>query len=281
MEDRQQFSHAGDQRHLGRLPSGPEARVEDADHRVMAGGHERAHVERRTDRGAAAPDHALAPPRAAVAGARRHPDQGGDLLVGQGAQLGQLAQERATDPGADPGDGPQEILLGPPERTAAKGLVEVAVHVHELALEPADVLRDAPAHGRGGKAEPVLFGRQHLEQLPAPHPSSAVTVGCGGSLSPARCQPCAGAAATSSIPALCSGLPARRAADALVGHKTESMYLRYRITNLDETRVALAKQHQPQVAKSETPITVEAALKALADAGITSIEPVLAERGWK
>jgi hypothetical protein len=88
--------------------------------------------------------------------------------VGEGAQLGQLAEERATDDRADARHAAQQILLGAPDRAGMNGLLEVAVHVGQLALEPADVLRDVAPHRGGGEAQPVLLRDEHLEQLPPP-----------------------------------------------------------------------------------------------------------------
>ena len=70
------------------LPGGDETLIEGADDGIVARGGERTHVEHGADRRAAAPDAAMAAPRAAVAGEGGDADQGGDLFMTEAAELG-------------------------------------------------------------------------------------------------------------------------------------------------------------------------------------------------
>jgi hypothetical protein len=97
----------------------------------------------------------------------RHADQGGDLLTMQLAELGQVGEQGPADDGANPGDGPEEILLGAPNRTRLNRVGEVAIDVDDAAFEPADVLRQAPTDRRGRVFEAIALGRQHVQELSA------------------------------------------------------------------------------------------------------------------
>ena len=49
-------------------------------------------------------------------------------------------------------------------------VAQIAVHIGQSLLEPCDVRRDVPTDGAARKAAPILFGRDHLDQLaPARH----------------------------------------------------------------------------------------------------------------
>jgi hypothetical protein len=136
-----------------------------ANHGIATGGHQRGHVERRANRGASAPDEAFAAQRAAVAGQRGHPDEGGDLFAGQGAEFGQIANQRATDHGPDAGDRAQKILFRAPDGASLDGAVQVVIHIVEPALQPTNVLDDASADCRDGVLEPIAFGAHHPQDL--------------------------------------------------------------------------------------------------------------------
>ena len=102
--EHEQLAQAGDERHLGRLAGGDEALGEGLDARVVAGGRQGGHVERVAHLGAAAPAAAPPAPGAAVAIEGGHPDQGGDLLAGAGAQFGHVGQPGGGGHGADARD---------------------------------------------------------------------------------------------------------------------------------------------------------------------------------
>ena len=56
IENRQQLAHAGGEGHLLRLPRSLPALIEDSDHRIEPGGHDRAHIEDGAYVRASAPD---------------------------------------------------------------------------------------------------------------------------------------------------------------------------------------------------------------------------------
>ena len=83
------------------LPARAEPLIEDSDHRVESGGDNRAHVEHGPDLCAPAPHRPSAPECPAVAVEWGHADEGGDLLVRQGAQFRktrQAASRSSTGP---------------------------------------------------------------------------------------------------------------------------------------------------------------------------------------
>jgi hypothetical protein len=84
VEDREQLAHAGHQSHLPRLAGTKEPLVELLDLRVVARGHQCAHVQWRPHRGPAAPHRAPTPEGAGVPVEWGHSYQGSELL-GRGA----------------------------------------------------------------------------------------------------------------------------------------------------------------------------------------------------
>ena len=89
---------------LAGLTAPYQALVEGLERGVAADGGQGRHVQRGADAGAAAHDHAAAAEGAAVAVDRRHADQGRDLAAIEGAELGQLGDERTGRGLADAGD---------------------------------------------------------------------------------------------------------------------------------------------------------------------------------
>jgi hypothetical protein len=65
--------------------------------------------------------------------------------------------------------GPQQGLVLAPLGTCLDGLLEFAVGVGDLLLEPVGVRADAPSHRRGDDGREVVFLRdEHDDELPAP-----------------------------------------------------------------------------------------------------------------
>lgn len=87
IEDRQQFPHAGGERHLFRFAARTQALIEGPNHRIEAGCDEGAHIEDRAHLCPSAPDSAPPPQCAAVAIQWRDADEGRNLLVRQGAEF--------------------------------------------------------------------------------------------------------------------------------------------------------------------------------------------------
>jgi len=96
----------------------------------------------------------------------RHPDQGRRLATGEGAELGQLGQQRARADRPDARHGAQQLLLGAPDGARLHRLAQVAPDRVQRLLEPAQVGVDPLAQDGIGHVAPVAFGDQHLEQLP-------------------------------------------------------------------------------------------------------------------
>lgn len=94
VEDRQQLEHTGGQGDLLRLARGEEPLVERPDDGVVAGGDERAHIQRRAQPRPPAPDTVLAPQLARVAVEGRNARERGDLLGVEGAELGRRGGSR-------------------------------------------------------------------------------------------------------------------------------------------------------------------------------------------
>src|SRR5207245_1532668 len=144
IEDRQEFPHARDQRHLRGLSGSPEALVEDANEGIAARGGNGGHVQHSAHGGASAPDGTATAQRAAVAGQRCDAHQCRDLLAIQQAELGQLREQGPTRNRPAPRNTLEQIVLGAPQWTLANGLIEIAIDVAQLALEPTNV-RSTPA----------------------------------------------------------------------------------------------------------------------------------------
>src|SRR5437899_1298130 len=165
VHDRQQFSHASGQGHLGRFAGCAEALVERANDGIPAGRRRRSHEQHRANGSATTPNCAMAAQRAAVAGQGCHAHQGGNFLATESPQLGQFGQEGAARDRSDPRDALQQIVLGPPERTGSHGLVQIFIDAAELALEPANVVGEAAPHRAAGMEQPILLGDQHFNKL--------------------------------------------------------------------------------------------------------------------
>ena len=128
IEDDQELAHGGSQRELLGFPTGEQALIEGADHRVVARGDQRRHVERAAHGGAAAPDRPAPAHDAAVAGERCHAGEAGGGLAVDAAELGHQRQQAHRGQPADPGGRDQEVgalpLRGtgriPPVRTVSR-----------------------------------------------------------------------------------------------------------------------------------------------------------------
>jgi len=88
VQDGQELPHARGQGDLLRFARGTEAGIERPNDRIVASRGQRGHVQGRSDLGPPAPHAAPAPQGPAVPVEGSDPDQGGDLLAGQGPQFG-------------------------------------------------------------------------------------------------------------------------------------------------------------------------------------------------
>jgi hypothetical protein len=85
------------------------------------------HVEDRPDRRPATPYHPLAAKRTTVTSQGRDPDQGGDLLAIQMAELRDVGEQGAAHHRPYARHTAEEILFGAPDGTARDRVIEVAI----------------------------------------------------------------------------------------------------------------------------------------------------------
>src|SRR3954462_15229050 len=166
VEDGEELAGDGDEGdHLG-LAGGAEAIAEGLEDGVVTAGPEGSEEQGAAHALAPAADHALALPLAGLAGVGRKACEAGDLLLVEGAELGQLGDEGSGDDRPDAGDGGEEVLLVAPGGRAAHAGVDLGIDLGELLLEGADeagdALLDAP---HGGAALAVPLGDDHLDDL--------------------------------------------------------------------------------------------------------------------
>ncbi len=166
IQDEQQLMHTRRQRHLRGLAGRPQPGVERLNHRIAAAGGQGPHIEHRPDRRAPARHRAATPLGPAVPVERGHPDQGGDLLAIQGAQLRETGEQGPREHRAHPGRALQQLLLRAPDRTLPDRAAELVVQGGQAPIEPGQVRLDLLAHRLEGAAEAVLLGRAHREELP-------------------------------------------------------------------------------------------------------------------
>ena len=167
IDDGQQLAHAGSQGHLLGFAGGAQAQIEDANRRIEAGRHDRAHIENGTDLCASAPHRASPSERPAIAIERGDADEGGDLFVRQRAQLREIGQQRCGQDRPDAGDAAQQLVFLAPDGTLANGLGQLRVRLLQGAFEPADMGAQILADGGPCAPQPVLLRRQHLDELTA------------------------------------------------------------------------------------------------------------------
>ena len=117
-----------------------EAPVERADRRVALDGDERAHPQRGAHAGAAL-DDASAAYDAALAVERGDPDQRGDLLAVQAAQLGQFGDQRRRQHRPDAGHALAEVVALAPGRTRADLPAQLAIQRVALLAQPGAAAR--------------------------------------------------------------------------------------------------------------------------------------------
>ena len=104
---------------------------------------------------------------AAVPVHRGHADEGGDLMARELAQFRERGKECDGGHLPDAGHAAQQIGLGLVEGTGRDGVLQVAIDVGQALLEPPDVLADVALDRPPGKAQPVLLGGEHVDDLAA------------------------------------------------------------------------------------------------------------------
>src|ERR1700752_4553298 len=142
VENRQQLPHAGHQRDFPRLAGSGEAREEGPDHGIAADRGQRGHVQRRTNRGSAAPDVPRAALLPTVPVQRRDADQGGNLAAIEAPQLRQVGEGGCREDGAAARRRAQQVLALPPHRTGANQRLQRLLDVAQLLAQPLHMLLD-------------------------------------------------------------------------------------------------------------------------------------------
>src|SRR5215218_7307484 len=127
VEDREQLSHAGDQRELLRLARGDQGDVEGADHHVALRRHERRHVEHCAYRGAPALYKTTATHGARVATEWGDADEFRDLAPREAPELRQIRQQGAREHRPHTGYALEQLITLTPHRTRLDHRTEIRV----------------------------------------------------------------------------------------------------------------------------------------------------------
>jgi hypothetical protein len=80
----------------------------------------------------------------------------------------QVGEQRAAHHGAHARHTAQEILFRAPDWAVLNRVVEIAIHVRDTSLEPADVIRQTPPDRCARVFQPIPRRGQYIQQLPAP-----------------------------------------------------------------------------------------------------------------
>ena len=168
IKDGEEFSHGGDERHLGTLSGVAQAAIEGLEGRVMTDRDQGRHVEGAANTGATSGNVALAAQRAAVVIERGDADKSSQLLMADRAELGQLRQQHGRGEWSDALDGGQDGLARAQLGRSLDGERDGGIDLSKLGLELHQVLVDPTAHGSIGMLEPVLLSHQHVDDLTAP-----------------------------------------------------------------------------------------------------------------
>src|ERR1044071_1890422 len=165
VENRQQFAHASDQRHLGSLTGVMQSFVESSDGSVTSAGNQGCHVEGCTYGGPTAPDSPTSSQGSAVTVKRRNADQGGNLFTIELSEFWQLRQQRTANDRTDAGDTSQQIFVFFADRALTDALIEIFVGTSKFRFQPTDVRFDTFSDRLGSCREAVSLGDDHLGEL--------------------------------------------------------------------------------------------------------------------
>src|SRR4029079_10594192 len=113
-----------------------------ADDGIEAGGDEGTHVQDGSHLRATAPDRPPAAMPLSDPVQMGDADESRDLLLAEGAELGDERQHCAGKDLADAGDTLEEVVLLAPDGRAFDSVVQVAVDLFKLLLEPLDGFAD-------------------------------------------------------------------------------------------------------------------------------------------
>jgi len=169
IENRQQFAHARGQGNFLRFARLAQPCVEGANHRIEAGGDQCRHGPRTPHACPPSPDRATAPPRAAIAVQWGNADEGGNLMLRQLAQFWQFGQQGRGQHRPHSGYTAQQGRVFAPHGVALHHPHPFLVEIIPFRFQPREVDGDPLLHGKGSGVVPVLFRREHRDQLAATH----------------------------------------------------------------------------------------------------------------
>src|SRR5258708_5704397 len=169
VEDDEQLSGDSDERHQFGFAGCDQAVEEGFQDWVVLFRHHRPHEDGSTNGCPSAADAAFAPPFAGLARERSKPDEGGNLLVAELPELGQLGHKRACDDGSDARHGSEQFFLCAPSWRAFHGIVDICIEACQLFFQPFD---EAGTALPGTRCGPALlapaFGSDHCDDLAPP-----------------------------------------------------------------------------------------------------------------
>jgi hypothetical protein len=179
VEERQQRAHTGRQGHLRPLAGGPQAVRKCLAHRLVPHGYKGAQIESGPYRGASPPERPAAPEGAALPRQGRHPDQRGQPLAAQRAQLRQGEPQRPCPDRANAGDAAEKVRALTPHRPRPQRRVAVVLQRRQAGVAPGAMRREVRLEPWRGVAQAVLGGRPHGDQWPPPRQEGAARRGLG------------------------------------------------------------------------------------------------------
>ena len=150
------LAHGGGERELPGFAGGDEALVEHADHRIVAAGDQRCHVEHAAHHGTAPVDAALAAPRGILRD-RREPAERRSPCRRSG-RLGQQRQRELVATGPTPGTGCQDRRPPGGLRLGRKRRGDVLVERRQLGLQRGEM---------GAQRVPVFPAPPRRSRLPS------------------------------------------------------------------------------------------------------------------
>ena len=115
--------------------------------------------------GAAAPDSPSSFERTAVSWKRSHACQCGHFFARQRPQLGQVGKECRDQDWSHTWHTPQDLFFLSPDRALANCHCKIGIRRGEFLLQPGDVGLHSFLNGPSCETQPVLFCREHLDQL--------------------------------------------------------------------------------------------------------------------
>src|SRR3990170_4410006 len=168
VEDRKELAHASDEGDLLKLACGEQALVQGANHRVMASGDKRSHVEHCPDCRPATPNYPPAFEFPAVPRQRRCTHQLRDLAAIKPPQLRHAANKAGRKGRAHAFCATQDAVFLAPAGIGFYRLTQLLLDAGQTLLKPAEMGLDFAANLLRCGSAAILLGREHAHQLPPP-----------------------------------------------------------------------------------------------------------------